>query len=100
MDIQIYLVYFRLSRCYGLVSSCTITLSILLMSKDFNALLSVLLLLCSPTVVTTFITSRLCDAVQNVMDKELCGNETSNYELELRTKTNEVRYLRMNVTTR
>ena len=34
------------------------------------------------------------------MDKALCGNETSNYELKFRTKTNEVRYLLVNVTTR
>ena len=44
--------------------------------------------------------SELCDAVQDVMDKTLYSNETLNYELEFGTKTNEVRYLLVNATTR
>ena len=38
--------------------------------------------------------------VQEVPDKALQGEETSNYELEFRTKLNEIRYLLVNATTR
>ena len=51
-------------------------------------------------LVKTFIVEKLHDAVQEVMSNALRGNETSNYELEFRTKTNEVRYLLVNATTR
>ena len=46
------------------------------------------------------IASELCGTVQDMMDKTLYSNETLNYELEFRTKTNEVRYLLVNATTR
>ena len=42
----------------------------------------------------------LRQSVQEVLDNALKGIETSNYELEFRTKTNEVRYLLVNATTR
>ena len=51
-------------------------------------------------LVATFIVSKLRDSVQAVLDNALKGTETSNYELEFRTKTNEVRYLLVNATTR
>lgn len=51
-------------------------------------------------LVSTFIVDKLREAVQEVMDKALCGNETSNYDLEFRTKTNGVRHLLVNATTR
>jgi len=38
--------------------------------------------------------------VQEVLDQALHGKETSNYELEFRTKSNEIRYLLVNATTR
>ena len=38
--------------------------------------------------------------MQDILDNALNGNETSNYELEIRTKTNEIRYLLVNATTR
>ena len=37
-------------------------------------------------LVSTFIVKNLRDSVQRVMDQALQGNETSNYELEFRTK--------------
>jgi len=51
-------------------------------------------------LVSTFIVPKLQDAVEEVMYKALQGNETSNYELEFRTKSNEIRYLVLNATTR
>uniref|UniRef100_A0A6V2LA27 histidine kinase n=1 Tax=Ditylum brightwellii TaxID=49249 RepID=A0A6V2LA27_9STRA len=51
-------------------------------------------------LVTTFIVASLRQSVQEVLDNALKGKETSNYELEFRTKTNEVRYLLVNATTR
>jgi PAS domain S-box-containing protein len=44
--------------------------------------------------------STLRESVQNILDKALKGNETSNYQLEFRTRSNEVRYLLVNATTR
>jgi len=38
--------------------------------------------------------------VKGILDSALNGKETSNYELEIRTKTNEFRYLLVNATTR
>lgn len=37
-------------------------------------------------LVSRFIVAELRDSVQRVMDNALQGNETSNYELEFRTK--------------
>ena len=37
---------------------------------------------------------------QEILDNALKGVETSNYELEFRTKSNEIRYLLVNATTR
>ena len=51
-------------------------------------------------LVSTFIVPKLQAAVEEVMYKALQGNETSNYELEFRTKSNEIRYLVLNATTR
>ena len=51
-------------------------------------------------LVETFIVPSLRQSVQEVLDNALKGIETSNYELEFRTKTNEVRYLLVNATTR
>jgi len=51
-------------------------------------------------LVSTFIVRKLRESVQNVLDNALQGNETSNYELEFRTKSNEIRYLLVNATTR
>jgi PAS domain S-box-containing protein len=51
-------------------------------------------------LVATFIVPDLRKSVQDVMGKALKGTETSNYELEFRTKTNETRYLLVNATTR
>ena len=42
----------------------------------------------------------LRDSVQEVLDNALKGRGTSNYELEFRTKSNEIRYLLVNATTR
>ena len=38
--------------------------------------------------------------MQEVLDKALKGNETSNYELEFCTKTDKIRYLLVNATIR
>jgi len=51
-------------------------------------------------LVNTFIVQSLRHSVQEIMDSALEGRETSNYELEFQTKTNEVRYLLVNATTR
>ncbi|CAJ1948627.1 unnamed protein product [Cylindrotheca closterium] len=51
-------------------------------------------------LVSTFIVPNLRESVQDVLDAALQGNETSNYQLEFRTKTNETRYLLVNATTR
>merc|ERR1712161_119442 len=51
-------------------------------------------------LVSTFIVPTLRQSVQEVMDNALRGIETSNYELEFRTKSNEVRYLLVNATSR
>lgn len=42
----------------------------------------------------------LRQSVQGILDQALHGIETSNYELEFTTKTNEIRYLLVNATTR
>ena len=51
-------------------------------------------------LVETFIVSSLRQSVQEVMDNALRGHRTSNYELEFRTKSNKIRYLLVNATTR
>ena len=51
-------------------------------------------------LVSTFIVPSLRQSVQEVLDNALRGEGTSNYELEFRTKSNEIRYLLVNATTR
>jgi PAS domain S-box-containing protein len=51
-------------------------------------------------LVDTFIVPTHRASVTAVMDKALKGEEASNYELEFRTKSNEIRYLLVNATTR
>jgi len=51
-------------------------------------------------LVSKFIVPSLRKSVQEVLDKALQGNETSNYELEFETKSKEIRYLLVNATTR
>jgi len=51
-------------------------------------------------LVSTYIEPKLRQSVQEVMDNALQGNETSNYELEFRTKSGQTRYLLLNATTR
>jgi PAS domain S-box-containing protein len=51
-------------------------------------------------LVDTFIVPSLRKSVQEVLDNALKGQGTSNYELEFRTKSNEVRYLLVNATSR
>ena len=51
-------------------------------------------------LVSTFIMPKLRRSIQEVMDSALRGNETSNYELEFCTKSDEIRYLLVNATTR
>lgn len=51
-------------------------------------------------LVSRFIVLKLRESVQKVLDNALKGQETSNYELEFRTKSDEVRYLLVNATTR
>ena len=51
-------------------------------------------------LVSTFIVPSLRQSVQEVLDNALKGRGTSNYELEFRTKSNEIRYLLVNATTR
>lgn len=48
----------------------------------------------------TFIVPKLRQSVQEVLDNALKGRGTSNYELEFRTKSDEIRYLLVNATTR
>lgn len=43
--------------------------------------------------MTGFIVKKLRASVQQVMSNALKGIETSNYELEFRTKSNQIRYL-------
>jgi len=51
-------------------------------------------------LVSTFIVPKLRASVTEILDSALNGEETSNYELEIRTKTDEIRYLLVNATTR
>lgn len=52
------------------------------------------------SLVSTFIVRKLHKSVQEVLDNALQGKETSNYELEFRTKSKGVRHLLVNATTR
>jgi PAS domain S-box-containing protein len=51
-------------------------------------------------LVETFIVPALQPSVQQVLFNALRGRATSNFELEIRTKSNETRYLLVNATTR
>ena len=51
-------------------------------------------------LVSAFIVPSLRQSVQEVLDNALKGRGTSNYVLEFRTKSNEIRYLLVNATTR
>ena len=51
-------------------------------------------------LVEAFIVPSLRQSVQEVLNNALQGIETSNYELEFRTKSEEIRYLLVNATTR
>ena len=51
-------------------------------------------------LVESFIASSFRSAVQEILQNALRGRGTSNFELELRTKTNDIRFLLVNVTTR
>jgi PAS domain S-box-containing protein len=51
-------------------------------------------------MVETFVVPSLQPAVQEVLANALRGRGTSNFELEIITKTNEIRYLLINATTR
>jgi len=51
-------------------------------------------------LISTFIVPSLRPSVQDVLERALHGNETSNYELEFETKSKEIRYLLVNATTR
>eukprot|EP00339_Tiarina_fusa_P000456 CAMPEP_0116998306 /NCGR_PEP_ID=MMETSP0472-20121206/1425_1 /TAXON_ID=693140 ORGANISM="Tiarina fusus, Strain LIS" /NCGR_SAMPLE_ID=MMETSP0472 /ASSEMBLY_ACC=CAM_ASM_000603 /LENGTH=1067 /DNA_ID=CAMNT_0004697421 /DNA_START=41 /DNA_END=3244 /DNA_ORIENTATION=- len=52
------------------------------------------------SLLETFIVPSMRDSVQEVLDNALEGRGTSNYELEFRTKSNEIRHLLVNATTR
>jgi PAS domain S-box-containing protein len=52
------------------------------------------------SLVEIFIVISMRDGVQDVLDNALEGRGTSNYELEFRTKSNEIRQLLVNATTR
>ena len=51
-------------------------------------------------LVSAFIVPKLRQSVQEVLDNALIGKGTSNYELEFRTKSGDIRYLLVNATTR
>jgi PAS domain S-box-containing protein len=51
-------------------------------------------------MVDTFIVPLLRQSVHEVLDNALKGRGTTNYDLEFRTKSNEIRYLLVNATTR
>jgi len=50
--------------------------------------------------VSKFIIPKIRKKVQEILDNSLKGVEISNYELEFRTKSNEISYLLVNATTR
>ena len=51
-------------------------------------------------LVSTFINRKLKSSVQQIVNLALQGNDTSNYELEFTTKSNEIRDLVVNTSTR
>jgi PAS domain S-box-containing protein len=51
-------------------------------------------------LVETFIVSSFRDSVEEVLKNALEGKGTSNYELEFQTKSNDIRHLLVNATTR
>jgi PAS domain S-box-containing protein len=51
-------------------------------------------------LVDTFIVPLLRQSVHEVLDNALEGRGTTNYDLEFRTKSNEIRYLLVNATSR
>ena len=51
-------------------------------------------------LVSTFVEPKLRHSVQEVLDMALEGDGRSNYELEFRTKANEIRHLLLNATSR
>ncbi|KAL3940654.1 MAG: hypothetical protein SGARI_000886 [Bacillariaceae sp.] len=50
------------------------------------------------SLIDMFIVPDIQDVVQDVLDNALAGRGTSNFELEFRTKSNEIRHLLVNVT--
>lgn len=52
------------------------------------------------SLVETFIAPSMQESVQDILDRALQGRGTSNYELEFLTKSNEIRNLLVNATTR
>jgi PAS domain S-box-containing protein len=51
-------------------------------------------------LVETFIVPSMQESVRHVLETALKGRGTSNYDLEFRTKSNEIRHLLVNATTR
>ena len=51
-------------------------------------------------LVENFIVPHMQESVQDVLDSALQGRGTSNFELEFRTKSGEIRHLLVNATTR
>jgi PAS domain S-box-containing protein len=51
-------------------------------------------------LVESFIVPHMQDSVRGVLESARLGRGTSNYELEFRTKSNEIRHLLVNATTR
>ena len=51
-------------------------------------------------LVSTFINQKLKSSVQQIIDLALQGNDTSNDELELTTKSNEIKDLVVNASTK
>lgn len=52
------------------------------------------------SLVTTFISRQMQDSVRDILENAKQGRGTSNYELEFRTKSNEIRHLLVNATAR
>jgi len=50
--------------------------------------------------VKNFVVTTSMASVQDVLEKALQGQETSNYEIKIETKSNDVRFLSVNATTR
>ena len=52
------------------------------------------------SLVESFIVPHMQASVQDILENAMQGRGTSNYELEFRTKSNEIRHLLVNATTR